>query len=186
VVSPSGHQGEQPVDGEGGVFTVVPDVATAWQLEVVGSDGITSHTVPVSFTAVADQPPCVLRTDPEVPAGAVVVVARESNDPFRPAPVRFKIDTVRDDFDTYPYPAAHDELSGVAHFSWAIGPEGAEPTVIAGRTGNDYVFDPAAFAPGERFLVRATVLDRDDTHVPKGAADVPGCYQRVDWLVEVR
>jgi hypothetical protein len=184
VAAPSGHGEAQPIVEDR--FAVTPDVASNWQLEVTASDGFNARSVPLTFVAADDQPPCVQRVDPEVPAGALVIVPRVSDDPFQPASVRFRIDTVRDDFDTYPYPAAHDELSGVAHFAWSVGREGEAPQVVAGRTSNDYVLDPAVYAPGERVVVRGVAMDRKDKRVPESAAEAPDCYQQVDWLVEVR
>jgi hypothetical protein len=175
-------------DGAGaqpGTWFVRPDAPGNWTLTATVTDSeAATASDDQAFCVDAAAPPCAAALDPFAPAGAVVVVERDAG------PRRFSVEIVSDDLDPYPYPGGSPDAElGGAHFAWFLGAEDAPPSAVPGHDVHDFVFDPSAYAPGERLWLRVEVTDR----VARASCDpilascgTPECPQRVTWTLEVR
>lgn len=179
----------EPVDEAGTTYTLTPDVAGVWRVDITASDGLPEGTL-VHMEQILvdqDQPPCIGITSPASPGDGRHVIRREDG------PRAFTVLHVADDLDPWPRPAIDSPYLGSTTFGWSLaGPQtGGAMEPIAGASGPEQVIDPALYAPGDLVELRVDVADRVSrapTCDPEDAvcSSSATCFQRLTWEVEIR
>lgn len=177
--------------GSTATWEIEPDVIGVWFVEVTVRDGPGADAgevvdmIPVNF--VADQPPCLLGTDPLAVAGGTYIV--DSAGGVR----RFAVTNVSDDLD--PYPAGSGDAEAETTFRWYLAsPDTGGELVAIANVGADFIVDPAAYAAGDALELRVEIADRVDRGALPCSDEIAscsytgdqGCVQRVTWEVEIR
>lgn len=173
------------------IYVLIPDIPGTWRVEVTASDepGDAEDTH-VDVVIEADHPPCIRTLDPPYAEGARYIIDRDG--PAR----RFAVLHALDDLDSYPRRRG-DELTDPyfdsARFRWQIASPDTSGQFIelSGHDLADYLFDAAAFVPGDQLSLRVEARDRVDRTLgcddqQPTCALVSACTQRFTWDVEVR
>jgi hypothetical protein len=190
VTMPSGPVPETnddlPVVGHTWSYVIRPDRPGTWVVQGLANDhNGQTETSTIEFTVEDDLPPCIEAREPDAPVAFPVVVHRAGG--LR----TFRVDSVEDDLDTYPFSAEPDDRSGETHFQWSTGAEGTPPQAVIGQVTSAFTLDPSTLPLGERLIVRVDAHDRVErtcaADSPTCASEPDGsCLSRYSWTVEVR
>lgn len=140
----------------------------------------------VTFYAAADEPPCIVATEP--PATVLARYPLSRGGPLR----RFAVATALDDLDPFPVATgtADADLGRLA-FRWRVVIEGGAERELVGHDLAELTLSGAGYFPGDRLEVRVDISDRvvratcpDGT--PTCSLRGDSCFQRVSWALEVR
>ncbi len=167
-------------------YTLTPDLAGKWTIEVTAIDPIGATSVEhIDVQVAADRPPCIVNVTP-LPAPA-------TNTAIVDVAQRFAVQVVDDDLDVFPAPVG-DPFIHETNFAWSIQSpltNGVrQPIVGSGRSSID--IDPALYQPGDVIELRVEISDRvmRTLSCAEGAATCSlnsnACIQRQTWRLEVR
>ncbi|MEI2624879.1 MAG: hypothetical protein V9G23_13880 [Giesbergeria sp.] len=167
-------------------YTLTPDLAGKWTIEVTATDPIGATSVEhIDVQVAADRPPCIATVTPlPAPAAntAIVDVAQ-----------RFAVQVVDDDLDVFPAPVG-DPFIHESHFAWSIQSPltNGVRQLIAGDTRSSIDIDPTLYQPGDVIELRVEIADRVARTLTcaDGAATCSlnsnACVQRQTWRLEIR
>jgi hypothetical protein len=167
-------------------YSVTPDVAGRWTIEVVATDALgAKSTEHVDVQVAIDRAPCLAVVNPlPAPVGSVSVLD---------AAKRFTVQVVDDDLDVFPT-VVGDPYVGTAGFSWSIKSPltGDVRTAIVGSSRSAVELDPSIYRVGDVIELRVEISDRvtrtlscaDSALTCSVTSDT--CVQRQTWLMEVR
>lgn len=177
-----------PVEGQPGVYRLVPDVAGVWEVQVTGNDGIDDSSLAVPVVVAADGPPCIAATSPAARPDEPLFVLRADG------PRQLSVTRVTDQLDPHPRPVLESPYLGSAGLGWRI----ADPTTedvllpVAGAESAELTFDPARYQVGDVVVVSVDASDRVERAPTCDDQDRfcsqqnDGCQQRVSWEVHIR